>query len=269
MPQFGESYGAGWCQCPRKGSISAVSRYGSTQVSFGPGPIGKAVRALLIANGAIWVVTLFSPDLITELFGLTPAAVVTRGYVWQVATYMFLHDPDNISHILFNMLMLWMFGVDLERRWGTRGFVKYYAITGIGAGLCTLLVSLLPIAAVQRMYVLPTVGASGAIFGLLLAWGLLFPTRTILFMFVFPLPARTFVAIMAAIELYTVATRPGGPIAAVAHLGGMLIGWLYLKGPTNLRLELNYRLTKWRMERMRKKFDVHKGGRDQWGNRLH
>ena len=98
-------------------------------------------------------------------------------------------------HILFNMLALWMFGVDLERRWGTRGFVRYYAITGIGAGIATALVSLLPFAATRAIYAAPTIGASGAIYGLLLAWALLFPHRQILFMFIFPLPAR--VAVVA------------------------------------------------------------------------
>jgi membrane associated rhomboid family serine protease len=154
-----------------------------------------------------------------------------------------------------------MFGVELERRWGTRAFTIYYFITGIGAGVSTILVSLLPFDATRLEYVIPTVGASGAVYGLLMAWAIIFPTRTILFMLIFPLTARVYALVMGAIAFFAAVSATGSSVANVAHLGGLIAGWLYLKGPRDLQLEFRYRLTKWRMERMRRRFNVHKGGR--------
>jgi membrane associated rhomboid family serine protease len=167
------------------------------------------------------------------------------------------------------MLALWMFGVDLERRWGTRGFLRYYFVTGVGAGVGTVLVSLLPFEATRSTYYATTVGASGAIYGLLLAWALLFPARQILFMFIFPLPARVAALLMAGMAFLSAASGRNGSVAEATHLSGFVIGWFYLKGPRQLRLDLQYRFTKWRMGRMRKKFNVHQGGRDKYGNWVH
>ena len=114
-------------------------------------------------------------------------------------TYMFLHG--GTFHILFNMLSLWMFGTDLELSWGSRFFARYYAVTGIGAGIVTVLVSLLPFGAATSMYHGSTVGASGAIFGLLLAYGLYFPDRRIYLYFLFPIPAKYFVMIFGGVAL--------------------------------------------------------------------
>jgi membrane associated rhomboid family serine protease len=227
-----------------------------------------AVRAIIFANIGAFVVSLFAPDII-DLLGLRPLAVIEHWHVWQLVTYLFLHSPTQFTHILFNMLAVWMFGVDLERRWGTRGFVKFYFITGVGAGLCTLGVSLLPFAAARSMYDAVTIGASGSVYGLLMAWAILFPHRQILFMMIFPLPARAYVLIMGAIAFLSAVGASGSPVANVAHLGGLLFGYVYLKGPDNLRLDLRYRLTKWRMDRLRRKFNVHKGGRGDWENRIH
>lgn len=236
--------------------------------AFGPGPITPAVRLIILINVGVWIVTLIFPQLLSIL-GLTPRAVVEQAYVWQFVTYLFLHAPD-IMHILFNMLFVWMFGVDLERRWGTKAFTTYYFVTGIGAGVATILVSLLPFDTMRSMYEIPTVGASGAVYGLIMAWALVFPHRTILFMMIFPLPARTFALVLGAIAFFVSISGSGGVVNNIAHLGGLVVGWLYLKGPTNLRLELKYRLTKWRMERMRRRFGVHRGGRsDDWQNRVH
>jgi membrane associated rhomboid family serine protease len=237
--------------------------------SFGPGPMTPAVRAIIYTNVAVFVVTLVLPGVVISTFGLSPALVIEKVRVWQLMTYLFVHSPSQFSHILFNMLSVWMFGVDLERRWGTREFVKYYFITGIGAGVSMILVSLLPFASTSETYGAVTIGASGAVYGLLMAWGLLFPHRQILFMLIFPLSARVFVLIMGAIAFVSAVGASGGPVANVAHLGGLLMGFLYLKGPTNLQMELRYRMTKWRMERMRRRFNLHKGGRDNWGNRIH
>lgn len=250
-----------------------MARYGApgVTVEFGPGPITPAVRALLIANVAVFLLTFAWPGAIVRTFGLTPAAVLEDGRVWQLGTYLFVHSPTSLSHILFNMLALWMFGVELERRWGTPAFSKYYALTGIGAGVCTLVVSLLPVGWAAGTYATVTIGASGAIYGLLMAWALLFPHRRILFMFIFPLPARVFVLIIGAIAFFSALGASGSGVANLAHLGGLVVGWVYLRGPSALRAELRYRISRWRMERLRRRFNVHKGGRgsDRWDGRVH
>lgn len=228
-----------------------------------------AVRAIIYANIAVFVVTLFAAGLIVETFGLSPALLLHEYRVWQLGTYLFVHSPAQFTHILFNMLAVWMFGVELERRWGTRAFVRYYFTTGVGAGLSMVLVSVLPFEATRATFHAVTIGASGAVYGLLMAWALLFPHREILFMLIFPLKARVYVLIMGAIAFFAAVGATGSTVANVAHLGGLVVGVVYLKGPTNLKLELRYRLTKWRMERMRRRFSVHKGGRGDWGDRIH
>jgi membrane associated rhomboid family serine protease len=228
---------------------------------MGPGPMTPGVKAIVFANVGAFILTFIAPSVMIDVFGLSPEAVIGRFEVWRLATYLFIHHPQNFSHILFNMLALWMFGVDLERRWGTRGFIQYYAITGIGAGVATVLISLLPFEFARGIYAATTIGASGAIYGLLFAWALFFPHRQILFMFVFPLPARVAAALMGAIAFFSAISGLNGSVAEATHLAGLLVGWLYLQGPKNLRLHLQYRMTKWRMDRMRRKFNVHDGGR--------
>jgi membrane associated rhomboid family serine protease len=230
-----------------------------------------AVRALVYTNIGVFLLGFFAPNLVVGVFGLIPSAVFEQLQLWRVATYLFVHDPQGFGHILFNMLALWMFGVDLERRWGSKGFLRYYFITGIGAGIATAVVSLLPFDATRPMYAVPTIGASGAIYGLLLAWALLFPYRQILFMFIFPLQARVAAILMGAMAFLAAVSGRNGSVAEATHLFGLVIGWVYLQGPRNMRLELQYRLTRWRMERMRKRFNVHRGGRggDDWSGRVH
>ena len=121
-----------------------MSRYAppsSVSYSFGPGPITDAVKWIIIANVAMFVITQFFPIVVYYL-GLRPQAVFEQGWIWQLGTYLFLHA--DVMHILLNMLGVWMFGVTLERRWGTHFFAKYYAVTGLGGGLAALLLSLLP-----------------------------------------------------------------------------------------------------------------------------
>jgi len=249
-----------------------VSRYapsGAT-IAFGPGPITPAVRAIIIANVVVFLVTFVAPRPVISIFGLQPEAVIGSGWIWQLASYLFVHSPSGITHILFNMLAVWMFGVELERRWGTVAFAKFYFVAGVGAGICVLLVSLLPFEWARPTYYAVTIGASGAVYGILMAWARLFPHRQILFMFIFPLPARVFVLIIGAIAFFSAIGASGNGVSNLAHLGGLAAGWLYLKGPRDLQLELRYWLTRWRMERMRRKFNVHKGGRNgNWGDRIH
>jgi rhomboid family protein len=248
-----------------------MSRYSrapsSISYSFGPGPISPAVKWIIIANVVMFVVTLILKDPVILFLGLRPAAVLERGWIWQLATYMFLHASP--MHILFNMLGVWMFGVDLERMWGTRFFARYYAVTGVGAGAVALLISLLPFAATSVGYSNVTIGASGALFGLLFAYAWYFPHRPILLMLLVPVPAKIFVMIFGAIAfLYTF--EGGNGVSNSAHLGGLLVGYLYLQGGRGgLTAEIKYRYLKWKMNRLRRKFDVYSGGRGDWDRHVH
>jgi membrane associated rhomboid family serine protease len=240
----------------------------SSSFSFGPGPLSTALKGLIGANVAMFVLTTFVPALIPVL-GLIPSAVVHQFRIWQLASYMFLHG--GLFHILFNMLALWMFGAELERIWGTREFLKFYFITGVGAGALTVAFSLLPFGFAEQLQYVIVIGASGAIYALLLAYGLYFPDRPIYMYFVFPIPAKIFVLIMGAIAFYSSMAESGGGIANATHLGGLVIGYLYLKsGRIHPMSELKYRYLKWKINRVRKKFDVYSGGRaDDWDRRVH
>lgn len=239
--------------------------------SFGPGPLTPAVKALIIANVAVFLVDWLAARSIGfqlfSVFGLRPVAVIQGFQIWQLVTYLFLHG--GLFHILFNMLALWMFGVELERTWGTRAFTKYYFITGIAAGVATLVIALTPLG--RDAYVIPTVGASGAIYGLLLAYGLYFPNRPIYMYLVFPIPAKYFVMILGAIAFMAAAEGAGSGVAHWAHVGGLVAGYLYLKrGRLNVMSEIKYRYLKWRINRMRRRFDVYSGGRaDDIDRRVH
>lgn len=246
------------------------SRYPSSSTlahSFGPGPLTPAIKAIVIANVVAFVISLVLPA-ITLTFGLRPADMFGRLHLWQPVTYMFLHA--GIFHILFNMLALWMFGAELERIWGTRFFLKFYFVTGAGAGLLTVLFSLLPFGFARQLYGSVIIGASGAIYGLLLAYALYFPDRPIYMWLVFPIPAKIFVLIMGAIAFYASLSQAGG-IANATHLGGLVVGYTYLKGlRVNPLAELRYRYLKWKINRVRKKFDVYSGGREKdWDRHVH
>src|SRR5687768_12803889 len=174
--------------------------------SFGPGPVTPAIKALMIANVAAFLIALAVPAVMLSL-GMRPADVIGRLFVWQPITYMFLHG--GIFHILFNMLVLWMFGVELERMWGSRFFTKYYFITGGGAAATTILLGFLPGDFGNQLYYSLTIGASGAVYGILLAYARYFPHRPILMFMLFPIPAKYFVMIIGAISLLSSMGGPG------------------------------------------------------------
>lgn len=240
-----------------------------TRFQFGPGGITPAVRAILIACGAVFLLSLVARDLVFSWLGLIPQAVVGDLAIWQPFTYIFVHA--GVVHLIFNMLGIWMFGVELERRWGTPAFAKFFAICGVAAGLATVAVAVLPIDAVWRLrtYVGVTVGASGAFYGIAYAWARAFPHRSVLMFFVFYVPARWFVAILIAMD-FSAAISSGltSNTAHLAHFAGLATAYVYLNGgigggPGGLAAELKYRYLRWRMNRLRKKFDVHPGGRDK------
>jgi membrane associated rhomboid family serine protease len=209
-------------------------------VSFGGMPVTPVVKWLVIANVSIW----FLGQVLLEGFvvgrpffsaplSLVPEQVLFQGALWQVFTYMFLHT-QQITHILFNMLMLWFFGAELEQRWGSRFFLIYYFVTGVGAGVlyvtCNALAVLL-FGFSPTNLLIPVIGASGAIFGLLLAYGMLFGERVIHFMMMFPMKAKFFVMIMGFVELASLITsrERGSDVAYLAHLGGLISGFVFLK----------------------------------------
>ncbi len=206
-------------------------------------------RALMIVCGGVWAVQfLLGPVLrVVDLswwLGIVPP-LVARGYFWQPVTYMFLHSPVQITHLLFNLLILWMVGGDLERHWGGRRFLAYYLVTGVGAGAFVTVAGLLAGTAA------PTIGASGAIYGLLLAYGIIFSERIILFMFVIPMRARTLSWILFAIAFFSAWGQSASGVSHVAHLGGMVVGWLYLKRFWRIADVFREIRWKWRRRRFR------------------
>ncbi len=232
----------------------------------------RGVRWLLIVNIAAFVVFFLlgiidfrTVRALLAIFGLQASAFI-HGYIWQPVTYMFLHDPTGFGHILFNMLTLWMFGADLEREWGTRWFLNYYFVCGIGAGLCDITANLL-----LRSGGVPTIGASGAIYGILLAFGILYPTRTVFFSFLFPIQAKYFVMIMGAIAFLSSFNRQSA-VSNIAHLGGMLFGYLYLRFRLHrFDQSLLAFYQQWRRRRLQQKFKVYMRrhdhrGPDRWVN---
>ena len=219
----------------------------SPQIALG-GRITPGVKALLIANIGVWVLQELAHRVarsedIELIFSLVPNLVLHKFQLWRLVSYMFLHSWDWPGHIIVNMLMFWMFGTEVERVWGTREFVKYYFLCGIGAGLTTCL----------TFRDSKTIGASGAVFGVMLAYGLMYANRQGLFYFIFPMRAINFVLLCTGIELYSLLNVQDG-VAHFAHLGGMLSGYLYLKRAWRLKEfwnELRWRLRRRRFRVMR------------------
>lgn len=213
--------------------ISRLKHMQSSRNSFA-GVLPVVTKNIIIINAVIWVAQFVllrrgGIDL-TQPFGLHfPASDYFR--VYQLVTYMFLHDPHSFSHVFFNMFAVFMFGRTLEQVWGSKRFITYYLVTGIGAGLIQLLVVYFRASAVipPEMFSMinsVTVGASGAVFGILLAFGMLFPNAQLFIIpFPFPIKAKWFVIGYGVLELvFGVANRTGDNVAHFAHLGGMLFG---------------------------------------------
>ncbi len=196
-------------------------------------PLTKATKYLIIACCTFFFIDFTLSKLgfhigsyrIDDFFGLVPALILEKGWVWQFVTYLFLHgDP---LHLLLNMMILWYFGAELELRFGERRFLSYYFLCGIGAGLFNFSVS--TAFADPRSLSSAVVGNSGAIYGILAAYGMFYGDRYFLVFFLFPLKARYFVLLIAAIELFTGIDRGGSDnVAHFAHLGGMAVGAAYI-----------------------------------------
>ena len=244
-----------------------------TRSSFFDWSFPTGVKWLIISNVAVYIVYFFGSwirgEPIFDSLLLMPAAVI-RGSVWQLFTYLFLHSLTSLWHIVFNMLALWMFGTPIEQTWGTRRFLQYYFICGIGAGICVVLANLAFGNPYQRV-----LGASGAIYGLLLAFGMLFPNQTVLLSFLFPIKAKYMVMIFGAIAFLS-SFQTGSTVSNLAHLGGMLFGFVYIKmqfgarKTTTLQFDIARRWKEYKLQRARKKFKVylkkHGSGDGPWVN---
>ncbi|MFA5975686.1 MAG: rhomboid family intramembrane serine protease [Elusimicrobiota bacterium] len=178
-----------------------------------------ATRWIILISGAMLILQQIWGEPLVFALGLTPALVLQHHYWWQPLTYLFLHG--GLFHWLFNMFVFWMFGRELETRWGTVEFVKFFLITGLGAALCVL--------AITPHSTIPTIGSSGSVFGLLVAFAMLFPEATMYLYFLIPVKAWQAVALFAFIEFFAALQGGGSGISRFAHLGGMLTGYLYLR----------------------------------------
>jgi len=200
-----------------------------SRISFGGMSITPGVKLLLIANSAVFLLQFLFDNgswgrlgPITQWFAFIPSRAIFGFEIWRFFTYMFLHG--SLGHIGFNMLALWMFGSQVESRWGQRPFLTYYTICGLGGALTYGLFNLAGVASIS-----PMLGASGAVYGLLLAYGLIFPDAVILVMLFFPMKAKYAVLMYGVIELMMSAGAGGGHVANLAHLGGMITGFIFLK----------------------------------------
>lgn len=216
---------------------------------LGPG-LPRVVKYLIIANAVVFlwqlITQLTGDTMVIRFFGLTPYLVVRHLYLWQLVTYLFLHA--GLFHILINMFVLWMFGSELERIWGERAFLKFYLFSGVAAGVLSVIVN--------PFSTIPTIGASGAVYGVLAAYGVSFPERYVYLYFLIPVKVKYFVAGLGLLAFLSALSAPGSMVAHIAHLGGFAFGFLYLKGwvsPSRLR-EKYYR---WKLGRMRRKFRVY------------
>ena len=223
-----------------------------SQLFFG-GPATRTVKSLIIINIAVFISQLvfrylFGSRLLEEVFGLSPLSVTYNHTLWQFVSYMFLHG--GIGHIFFNMLTLYMFGNELVRYWGPRRFLIYYFVTGIGAGFCSWIVAMRSFSIV--------IGASGAIYGLLLAYGLTYPNRIVYLNFLFPIKVKWLVIIMGVVAFLSSITGSDPGVASIAHLGGMIVGYLFLKGRDwrDRYREFNEQR---RREQLKRQFEVYYG----------
>ena len=233
--------------------------------SFG-GPLTRAVKAIILVNLVAYAIQSFvSP--FTEWLALRPLDVLPWNFqLWRIGTYMFLHA--GIGHLFFNMLILYFFGNTLERRWGTRSFVKYYFVCGLGAALFCFVPGL-------ANYSAYTYGASGAIYGVMLAYAILFPYQKIYVLLTFPVEIRYVVFFLAFLSIVSLGASDG--VSHLAHLGGLVTGYVVLRwfaftpqlSAVSSRSFVGF-VTKgyqqWKVKRLRKKFESYYEKRTGRGN---
>ena len=216
------------------------------EFSYKPRLFTNAIKVLISINFVIFILQTLSRSetLFFPLFGLVPKLVWSEKMIWQPVTYLFFHG--GVWHVLINMFVLWMFGSELERLWGKNQFLKFYFITGIGSGLVTMFVN------IQSLT--PVVGASGAVYGVLLAYGLTYPNRTVYLYGIIPIKSLWFVLGIGLIAFMSSFDNMS-QVSHVTHLSGMLIGYFMIKKPIKLKglwFQLRKRTLEYQIQREEK-----------------
>ena len=216
------------------------------------------VRALLIANTIAFFPTLISgvSGYYYFLFALQPSTTIGKFFIWQVITYSFLHA--NLWHYLFNMLALYMFGIEVEEQLGTKKFLIYYFVCGASAGIISI----------PFFWHGAIVGASGAIFGVLYFFAKLFPYRQVLLFFLIPVPALTAVWVFGVISLFSAFSSSGGNIAHLTHIAGLFTAWLLWKYRNVIDGYINNYEFKRKKSRMETVFSKQKSRQEYFDNQV-
>ncbi|HVN36795.1 MAG TPA: rhomboid family intramembrane serine protease [Myxococcota bacterium] len=224
--------------------------YGSSGMGFGPSFTPPIILNLVIANTAVFLLQSVMQHGFDVIASVTPMLVWQHGFLWQPFTYMWLHG--NLLHLVFNMIALWMFGSTLAMAWGPQRFLRFYLLCGVGAGFVIATVPYLFYAiGFGGEIAIPTLGASGAIYGVLLAYSLTWPDRTIALLF----PPVAFRAIWMIPIFFVMNLMAGGNVSNVGHLGGVLAGWIYMRWHGDAAAhriswgQLKFRLKRWQMRR--------------------
>ncbi|PYX31738.1 MAG: DUF1751 domain-containing protein [Acidobacteria bacterium] len=245
-------------------------------ISFSLPPFAGWVKRIILACAGIFLLQLILGRLVPDLgqyiipyFGLVPSLVMIRGFVWQIVTYAFLHG--SFGHVFFNMLTLWFIGARLEQDWGSRRFIECYTFCVVGAALVMIAIAYTGFLGARPG--IPTVGASGGIYGLLMAFGILYADQEL---FMFPLPfmikAKYLVGIWIFIAIVATFDPAQGGVASFAHLGGLLFGFLFVKflpsrGLSYAASERYFGIRnsyyRWKRKRAGKKFEVYMRDHDR------
>lgn len=243
---------------------------GGAQFSFGPPATPEIIKNLLIANGVVFIAQLVGPSIgfdVTSFGVVQPAAVWGDFQIWRIFTYMWLHSEHQFMHIAMNMLSLWMFGSQLALAWGEERFLRYYLVCGTGAGFMIaslpFLLGMLGIPSSIADITGVTLGASGAVMGVLLAYSFTWPDRTIMLLFP-PIPIKA-IYLIPLLFLMEWMSSGRGNVSHTGHLAGVLVGWIYLlnEGRTPGAPTIQSLQHKWRRYRMRQKIRaVHREDRE-------
>jgi membrane associated rhomboid family serine protease len=195
------------------------------QNPLSPSLFTDAIKFIISINFLIFILQYLSgmEDELFTIFGIVPSKTFGELMLWQPFTYLFFHG--GVWHVLINMFVLWMFGSELEKFWGKKEFLRFFFITGIGSGLITILFSL--------SSTNPVVGASGAIYGVLLAYGFMFPNRLVYLYFLIPIKVKYLVILIGTIAFFSSLNPGNSNISHLTHLSGMVIGFIYLRSSIN------------------------------------
>jgi len=217
---------------------------------IGPPITPPIIKQIMIANAVVFLIQQATPE-VTFYGSLVPQNFWQLGYLWQPFSYMWLHA--SFGHIAMNMFMLWMFGSQLALAWGPKRFMRFYLICGVGAGLIIATYPYLMMQINPHGLVSYTLGASGAVYGVLLAYSLTWPDRTI--MLIFPPVAFRAIWLIPGLFLMSMMFSGGQNISHIGHLGGVIVGWLYLRrtGHANAIFTLGHLKSRWKRHQMRKK----------------